>query len=54
MKKFYESPKSLTVVIGLHGRLLGDAMSQDEPGITPGEAREQKNNWNDDWDDTDN
>ena len=52
MKKFYESPKSLTIVIGLHGRLL-DNMS---PGPDDDEigAREQKNNWNDDWDDTNN
>ena len=45
MKKFYESPKSLTVVIGLHGRLL-DNMSpgphDDEIG-----AREHSNVWDD-------
>ena len=53
MKKFYESPKSLTVNIGLHGRLL-ENMSQGGNGGQPGFSREQKDNWNDDWDDTDN
>lgn len=53
MKKFYESPKSLTIVIGLHGRLLENVVSQGDDEDTPS-AREQKNNWNDDWDDTNN
>ena len=54
MKKFYESPKSLTVSIGLHGRLLdGTNMNPGGPDVPSG-TREQKNNWNDDWDDTDN
>ena len=48
MKKFYESPQSLAVAIQAHGRLLQNVMSGDEPGITPGEAREHSNVWDDD------
>ena len=53
MKKFYESPKSLTVVIQAHGILLEDSpIHSGDDGQDP-LTREQKNNWNDDWDDMD-
>ena len=52
MKKIYESPKSLTVVIQAHGRLLQNISGIGGGG--EGMAREQKDNWDDNWDDTDN
>ena len=47
MKKIYESPESLAVYIGLHGCLLQDIMSEDEPGVEPGEAHEYNSIWDD-------
>jgi len=47
MKKIYESPESLTVNIGLHGRLLKDIMSQGDDGEEPGFVREHSV-WDDD------
>ena len=49
MKKIYESPESLTVNIGLHGRLLDDVISPGNPGDDP-LAREYNNSI---WDDED-
>ncbi len=47
MKKIYESPKSLTVIIQLGGLLLdGSPVTPGNPGDEPA-AREHKGSWED-------
>ena len=50
MKKIYESPESVSILIGLHGQLL-DNMSEGEPGGTPGWAPEHNSSIWDNGDD---
>lgn len=52
MKKYYESPESLIVAIQMGKQVLVTASPGDDD--EPAGTREQKDNWNDDWDDTDN
>ncbi len=48
MKKIYESPESLAVNIGLHGRLLDDGvLSTGDPNV-PADTREYNSIWDDD------